>query len=468
MTQHEVDVVVIGMGPGGESAAGQLAGAGLTVAGVEAGLVGGECPYWGCVPSKMMIRAANLLAEGRRIPGLAGTSVVRPDWAPVAGRIRTEATDDWNDQAAADRFTGQGGLLFRGHGKIIGRGRVVVGDDVLRARRGIVIDTGTVPAIPEVPGLAGTPYWTNREAIEAEHVPESLIVLGGGATALELAQVYSRFGSRVTVLEASGRLLPPEEPEAGELIADVFRREGIDVRTGVKAEQVSHEPGPGAAAGFTLTGPGAAAGFTLALGDGGEVRGNALLVAKGRRADLAAAGTGSVGIDESQHAVPVDGHMRAAPGVWAIGDVVGKGKFTHMSMYHADIVVADILGREHTPAEYHAVPRVTFTDPEIGAVGLTEAQARDRGLAVRTGLAQIPASARGWIHKAGNDGFIKLVEDAGRGVLAGATSAGPWGGEVLSMLTLAVHARVPTQRLREMIYAYPTFHRAVEDALRAL
>jgi pyruvate/2-oxoglutarate dehydrogenase complex dihydrolipoamide dehydrogenase (E3) component len=160
--------------------------------------------------------------------------------------------------------------------------------------------------------------------------------------------------------------------------------------------------------------------------------------------------------------------MRAAPGVWAIGDVVGKGKFTHMSMYQAAIAVADILGREHTPAEYHAVPRVTFTDPEVGHVGLTEAEAREQGLDVRVGLTQVPASARGWIHKAGNDGFIKLVEDRGRGVLVGATSAGPWGGEVLSMLVLAVHAAVPVRRLREMIYAYPTFHRAVSDALSEL
>jgi pyruvate/2-oxoglutarate dehydrogenase complex dihydrolipoamide dehydrogenase (E3) component len=160
--------------------------------------------------------------------------------------------------------------------------------------------------------------------------------------------------------------------------------------------------------------------------------------------------------------------MRAAPGVWAIGDIVGEGQLTHLSMYHAAIVVADILGREHHGAEYHAVPRVTFTDPEIGAVGLTESQAGERGLTVRTGVTRVPDSTRGWIHKAGNDGFIKLVEDAGRGVLVGATSAGPWGGEVLSMLVLAVHAAVPTRRLREMIYAYPTFHRAVEDALRAL
>ena len=191
-------------------------------------------------------------------------------------------------------------------------------------------------------------------------------------------------------------------------------------------------------------------------------------MATGRRADLAALGVAAAGIDENAKAVPVDGHMRAAAGVWALGDVVGKGAFTHMSVYHAGIVVADILGEEHHPAEYHAVPRVTFTDPEIGSVGLTEAQAREQGGAVRAGSSQLPSSARGWIHKAGNDGFIKLVEDAERGVLVGATSAGPCGGEVLSMLTLAVHAAVPAPRLGEMIYAYPTFHRAVDEALKSL
>jgi len=457
VSEHEVDVVVVGLGPGGEYAADQLAKAGLVVAGVENSLVGGECPYWGCVPSKMMIRAADLVTEGRRIPGMAGSAAVRPEWAPVAGRIRDEATDNWDDKAAADRFTGLGGLLFRGQGTIIAPGRVAVGDHVLRARRAIVINTGTAPAIPPIPGLAGTPYWTNHQAIEAEQVPDSLLVLGGGAIGAELAQVFSRFGAEVTVVEALDRLLPPEEPEAGALLAEVFGREGIGVRTGAKAEHVTHDGGAGGRAGFTVT-----------LADGTELGGSALLVATGRRADLAAVGAGSVGIDENQRAVPVDDHMRAAPGVWALGDVVGKGAFTHMSMYHAEIVVADILGREHHPAEYHAVPRVTFTDPEIGSVGLTEAQAREQGLDVRTGLTQVPTSTRGWIHKAGNDGFIKLVEDVRRGVLVGATSSGPWGGEVLSMLTLAVHAPVPTKRLREMIYAYPTFHRAVEDALRDL
>jgi pyruvate/2-oxoglutarate dehydrogenase complex dihydrolipoamide dehydrogenase (E3) component len=456
VSEHEVDVVVIGMGPGGEYTAGQLAEAGLVVAGVEDKLVGGECPYWGCVPSKMMIRAADLLTEGRRIPGMAGASAVQQQWAPVAGRIM-EATDNWDDMAAADRFTGLGGRLFRGHGRVVAPGQVAVGDDVLRARRGIVIATGSAPSIPPILGLAGTPFWTNHQAIEAMRVPESLIVLGGGAIGSELAQVFSRFGAKVTVVEALSRLLPPEEPEAGVLLAEVFGREGIGVRTGAAATRVAHEGGEGQDPGFTLT-----------LADGEDLQAAALLVATGRRADLGAVGADEAGIDEAQRWVPVDDHMRAAPGVWALGDVVGKGAFTHMSMYHAAIVVADILGREHHAAEYHAVPRVTFTDPEIGSVGLTEAQARKQGLSVRVGVTQVPASARGWIHKAGNDGFIKLVEDAERGVLVGATSVGPWGGEVLSPLVLAVHAAVPTQRLREMIYAYPTFHRAIEDALRDL
>jgi pyruvate/2-oxoglutarate dehydrogenase complex dihydrolipoamide dehydrogenase (E3) component len=457
---RDVDVVVIGMGPGGEYAAATLAQAGLVVAGVEYRLVGGECPYWGCVPSKMMIRAANLIMEGNRVNGMAGAARVDPGWAPVARRIRDEATDDWDDKVAVDRFTGQGGIFFRGHGRISAHGEVTVtpsppdGEErvVLRARRGIVINTGTAPRVPQIPGLTGTPFWTNREAIEAERVPGSLVVLGGGSVGAELSQVFARFGSQVTVVEKRDRLLPMDEPEAGDLLAEVFGREGIGVHTGQHVTRVRHD----------------GTGFTVTTDGGREFTGEALLVATGRKTDLAAVGAGVVGIDESLHAIPVDDRLRAAPGVWALGDITGKGAFTHMSMYQARIVVADILGEPSFPAQYHAVPRVTFTDPEVGAVGLTEAQARERGLSVRTSLYPVPRSARGWIHKVGNDGFIKLVEDAATGVLVGATSAGPVGGEVLSALVVAVHARVPVPTMRQMIYAYPTFHRAIEDALAEL
>jgi pyruvate/2-oxoglutarate dehydrogenase complex dihydrolipoamide dehydrogenase (E3) component len=451
VSDREFDVIVIGMGPGGEYLAEQLAKAGVAVAAVEDRLVGGECPYWGCVPSKMMIRAANALTEGRRIDQLAGTATVSPSWAPVAARIRNEATDDWDDTVAADRFTDAGGTLVRGHGTIIGQGRVSAGGDVLSARRGIVINCGTAPAIPTIDGLAGTPYWTNRDAVETAHVPASLVVLGGGPVGVELGQVFARFGASVTIAEEAERLLPAEEPESGALVAQVFGRDGIEVRTGCGAETVAHDGQK----------------FAVTLGNGEILAAERLLIATGRRSDLASLGVAAIGLDETARTIPVDGQMRAAPGVWAIGDVTGRGAFTHMSVYEAEIVLAQLLGRPHRDAEDHAVPRVTFTDPEIGSVGLTEAQARATLGEVRIAMSQVPSSARGWIHKAGNDGFVKLVIDSGRDLLVGATSAGPVGGEVLSMLTLAVHARIPVRRLREMIYAYPTFHGAVRDALSA-
>jgi pyruvate/2-oxoglutarate dehydrogenase complex dihydrolipoamide dehydrogenase (E3) component len=405
----------------------------------------------------MMIRSADLLAEGRRVPGMAGTSTITPDWSQVARRIRKEATDDWNDQVAVDRFAAKGGHFFRGKGRITGQNEVKVDDQVLRARRGVIIATGTEPAVPPIEGLVGTPYWTNREAIETETVPETLIVLGGGAIGVELAQVFQRFGTDVTVVEALDSLVALEEPEAGRLLAEVFTNEGMTVRTGAKVTRI-----------YARAGDGAEARFTLALDGGEALEADRLLVATGRRTDLASLGVSSIGLDDKAKFIEVDDRMRATDGVWAIGDVTGHGAFTHVAVYQAGVAVRDILGVPGPPAEYDALPRVTFSDPEIGAVGLTERQAHDKGLNVRVGSTKLATSTRGWIHKAGNEGFIKLVEDADRGVLVGATSVGPTGGEVLSALAVAVHGRVPTDRLRHMIYAYPTFHRAIGDALKTL
>ncbi|MEH0935747.1 dihydrolipoyl dehydrogenase family protein [Micromonospora psammae] len=487
-----VDVVVVGLGVGGEEVAGRLAEAGLSVVGVERDLVGGECPYWGCIPSKMMIRAGNALAEARRVNELAGSAQVQPDFAPVAKRIRKEATDNWNDQVAVDRLIERGGRFVRGSGRLDGPGRVRVGEQVFQARHAIVFGTGTRPSIPPIDGLADTPYWTNHQATEVDELPESLLVLGGGAIGLELAQVFARFGVRVTMLEALDRVLAIEEPEASEVTAAALRADGVEIHTGVKAERVSHD-------GST---------FTVHSGDDTFTAAR-LLVVTGRKAQLEELGLETVGVDASHRYLPVDNRMVVTDGIWAVGDVTGEGAFTHIAMYQAAIVIADVLDHvRHAKgavdpsgtanmvggamgaasavggttaaagaggaagtvprADYRALPRVTFTDPEVGAVGLTEFQARQRGIHVQVGFAPLTTSARGWIHKTGNEGFIKLIADADQGVLVGATSVGPAGGEVLSGLVVAVHAAVPLSQLRHMIYAYPTFHRAIEDALRNL
>ncbi|MFD6176008.1 MULTISPECIES: dihydrolipoyl dehydrogenase family protein [unclassified Isoptericola] len=454
-----VDVVVIGTGPGGEDATGRLARAGLDVVAVEARLVGGECPYFGCIPTKMMVRASDALAEARRAATLAGSVEVTPDWAPVARRVRDEATADWDDTAAVERLEKAGARVVRGRGRLVGPREVAVatadGERRFRATRGVVLNPGTEPAVPPVEGLAGTPYWTNRDAVRATAAPTSLTVLGGGAIGCELAQVFARFGTAVEVVEAGPRLLGPDEPEASELLAGRFAAEGIGVRTDARAAGVGHD-------GST---------FTLTLGDGTQLVSERLLVAAGRRTDLRALGVAAAGIDDTGRTIAVDDRLRAADGVWVIGDVTGKGAFTHVSMYQARIAVADILGTDGDDAEradYRAVPHVTFTDPEIGGVGLTEAAAREAGLDVRTGSTDLAASSRGFVHGPGNAGLVKLVEDADAGVLVGATVAGPAGGEILAVLTLAVQARVPVAGLRHMIYAYPTFHRAIESALADL
>jgi pyruvate/2-oxoglutarate dehydrogenase complex dihydrolipoamide dehydrogenase (E3) component len=465
---QEFDLIVIGMGPGGEEVAERMAEAGWSVLGIDSHLVGGECPYYGCIPSKMIIRGAEVLAEAGRVPQLAGDVRVTPDYGKVATRVRTEATDNWDDTVAVERFERLGGTMARGAGHLDGRTdngsiRVRVGDSAYAARH-VVVAVGTAPAVPPMDGLAGLargvdgPVWTNREAMQAPQAPGSVVVLGGGAIGVEIGQALRRFGTRVTMVEVAERILGVEEPETSVAVADVLRREGVELRVGAEASHV--EAGGD--------------GVAVTLADGATVTGEKLLVAVGRRSNLADVGLDALGLDANAQTLDVDDAMRVldaggpVEGLYGIGDSTGRGAFTHVAVWQARVLVARLLGRDEPFGGYRGLAWVTFTDPEVGRVGLTEAQARERGITVRTGTAPIASSARGWIYGPGNDGFVKLVEDAERGVLVGATVVSPHGGEILGLLTLAVHAEVPTSTLASMHYAYPTLHRTVLDAVRAL
>jgi pyruvate/2-oxoglutarate dehydrogenase complex dihydrolipoamide dehydrogenase (E3) component len=446
----QVDVIVLGVGTCGEDLALHLLDAGLDVVGVEAALVGGECAYWACLPSKMMIRAAGVLQEARRVDGLAGSAAVVPSWAAVADRVRREATGGWNDALAVARFTDRGGRLVHGRGALTAARSVSVGGESFEARRGVVIATGSVPVIPPIPGLSEVEYWTTHDVIKLDELPESVVVLGGGAVGCELAQVLSRFDTAVTIVEAGERLLPAEEPEASEVLESAFTAEGITVCCGARAALVSANDRS----------------ITVELMDGAPISADHLVVATGRRVDLNGLGLESVGLDPSAQVIPVDERMRAAEGIWAMGDVTGKAMFTHVALYQSAIVAAEILGEPHPPARYDAVPRVTFTDPEVATVGLTESEARSAGLDVAVAVKRLPATFRGWLHASGR-GLLKLVSDAASDVLIGATAVGPQGGETLGLLNLAVHARVPLAELRSMIYAFPTFYGSIGEALGA-
>lgn len=448
-----VDLVVIGTGPGGESLTAQAARAGLDVVAVEKHLVGGECPYYGCIPSKIMLRAAETLAEARRAEAIAGDVDVRPDWRRVAERISTEATDGWSDTAAVIRLQQAGATVLHGHGRLAGPHQVEVEHPDGRttrysARTGIILNPGTRPALSTIDGLAATPYWTNRDAVQTPALPRSLIVLGGGATAAELAQAIARFGADVTIVETGTRLLKREEPEASEALRMALENDGIRVLLGSHTMRVDYD---GA--------------FTVSLRDGAHLHAERLLLATGRTPNLEDVGLETLNL--APESVQVGDDLTIGDRLWLIGDAAGQGAYTHVSMHHSEIVHRQILGLAGQTTTSPVVPRVTFTDPEIAAVGLTEDQARASGLAVASAHADL--GSRGFTHGEGaRGGFVKLVADTQRQALVGATAVGPYAGEVLSMLALAVHAEVPIAKLKSMIYAYPTFHRAVSAALTDL
>ena len=447
----DCDVIVLGMGTCGEDAGLRLATAGLDVVGVEPNLIGGECPYWACLPTKSLVRSANLVIEARRADGLVGAVSVETEWATIASRIRTEITGGWDDTGGVRRFEVRGGRFVRGWGKVVGPRTVQVGSDTVAARLGVLVATGSTPLIPPIDGLEDTPFWTNREAVATETLPGSLVIVGGGPVGCELGQVFARFGTKVTIVEGSDRLLAHGEPEASAQIGEVFTDEGMDVITGVHVTSVKGDEDE----------------VGLNLDDGSFLTAERLLLAVGRRGTADQLGLDRVGATVSHGFVDVDDKMRAADGLWAIGDVTGPPLLTQVAQYQGRIAVEDILGGSPRPADYSAMPAVTFTDPEVGSVGLTEEQARSQGRNVIVSTKRLEATFRGWLHRTGNAGFIKMVADIDEGCLVGATVVGPNAGEVLGFLHLAVAKQAPLEELVDLIYPFPTMYGGIGEALGA-
>jgi len=445
------DVVVIGAGPAGEQVIGRLADGGLSVAVVEKELVGGECSYWGCIPSKTLIRPGDVLAAARRAPGAAQAVTGQLDLAAAFAQ-RDYMTSNWHDDAQLRWLEGKGIALIRGTGRLAGERAVEVeaADGTTRqlhATRAVVLATGTGPLIPPIPGLGEAGPWDNRMATSAKELPRRLLVLGGGAVGAEIAQAYKRLGcEEVVVLEGAERLLAREEPFAGEELRAAFEAEDITVVTGARMT-AARRLGSG--------GP-----VVATLADGREFTGDEILVAVGRRPATAGLGLEHAGLEPGRP-VPVDGQLRAAgvQGGWlyAIGDCNGLAPFTHMGKYHGRIAAAAILGRDVADVASHGVvPRVTFTDPQVCAVGRTAAEARAAGLhvtVVTTATGEVPGA---YTQGNGVCGTSQLVIDDDRRTVAGATFTGPGLQELLHSATVAITGGVTVDRLWHAVPSFPT------------
>jgi pyruvate/2-oxoglutarate dehydrogenase complex dihydrolipoamide dehydrogenase (E3) component len=440
------DAVVLGMGPGGEVAASRLIRGGKSVAIVEKELIGGECAYWACIPSKTLLRPPEVREEAERAFGTAAPTLELTD----VFDYRDWMIRNLDDSGQVRGYEGKGATVFKGEGRITGPGTVEVNGETIEADN-IIVATGSAPNVPPIEGLEEVPVWTNREVTTTREVPSRVVIVGGGPNGIEAAQWLSRFGSRVTIVEFLGRLINREDPEVGELVQGALEQEGIDVRVGRSAQKARKE---GESA-------------VIELDDGTEIEADVVVIAAGRKPRVEGIGLEAIGVGLDE-GLQVDDRCRLAEGVWAVGDVTGVALFTHVAKYQARVVADNILGKDRR-ADYRGIPRVVFSDPEIAAVGLTEEQAKEQGVDVAaTALDLTRMLARPWTYEENPRGHMGLVADRERRVLVGAWAVAPQAGEWIHQASQAIRAEIPIEELLDAVPQFPTYSEGYLEALERL
>ncbi|CAN5409063.1 NAD(P)/FAD-dependent oxidoreductase [soil metagenome] len=447
MTTEHFDAVVLGMGPGGETVAGRLLSAGKRVAVVERELIGGECAYWACIPSKTLLRPPEAQEGADRA---AGTSRPDLDWDELRS-YRDYMVRQLDDSGVSDGYAQQGATVVRGEGRIAGPGVVEVDGRRLETDH-IVVATGSDAVIPPVPGLDDVGVWTNREATTLNELPARAVLIGGGPVGIELGQFLARFGTQVAIVQSAERLINREDPEVGRLVQEMLERDGIEVRVGCRLVGARRSDGD----------------VVLHLDDGTELHTDEVVIGVGRQPRVEDIGLETLGVEPSVDGLTIDDRCRVTEGVWAVGDVTGVLPFTHVAQYQGRVVTDNICGKERR-ASYDGIPRVVFTSPEIAAVGLTSAQALEQGLDAATATVDLAESiARPWTYERDPRGHLGIVVDRRAGLLMGAWAVAPLAGEWIHQAALAIRAAVTLSTLLDGIAQFPTYSEAYLAALEQL